>query len=81
MGKTHITKADRELISELYLQDFPIKQIAGKTGRHFSTIHRELKRGYTGNLDKNGYPEYDPQLAEDNYRKMLVSRRAFKFKR
>ena len=80
-NKKHLTKADRDKISELYLQGCTRKEIAEKINRHISTIRRELIRGYNGEKNINGANAYDPQLAEDNYRKMLVLRKAFKFKR
>ena len=59
-----INEDDRELISKLYLQLYTNGEIAEKTGFHVSTIMRELKLGYTGNLDKNELPEYDPKFAQ-----------------
>ena len=64
----HVTQADREQISALHLQDYALTHIAEITGFSPHTIRNEFIRGYTGKLNKNNCPEYDPQLAQQKVR-------------
>ena len=60
----YLTLEDRRKISKLYLMNERACDIAKEMDVTHPTIYRELKRGYTGNPDKNGNPEYDPDIAE-----------------
>ena len=60
----YLTFKDRRKISRLYLTNERVCDIAKEMDVTHPTIYRELKRGYTGRLDKNGNPEYDPDTAE-----------------
>lgn len=60
----YITLQDREKIAAWYgAGDRPL-EIAARLGVHTATVYHELQRGYTGDLDKNQRPAYDPQLAQ-----------------
>ena len=72
----HLTEADREKISELHLKLYTTQEIADNIGFNVSTIGAELKRGYTGELDKNNLPAYDPKLAQQ--RKLATTRKGQK---
>nr|WP_326184251.1 helix-turn-helix domain-containing protein [uncultured Oscillibacter sp.] len=64
MAHKYLTLQDRKKISKLYLEETRVLDIANKIGCHPATIYEELRRGYTGKLDKNQRREYDPQLAQ-----------------
>lgn len=59
-----LTMSDRLKLSELYLAERRTMDIASTLGVSMTTVYDELKRGYTGELDKNQQPAYDPELAQ-----------------
>ena len=59
-----LTLDDRNMIEQLYLNGDRVQDIADKLGVHAATIYLDLKRGYTGDLDNNQRPAYDPILAQ-----------------
>lgn len=75
-----LTLKDRKAISKMYDAEESNLAIAVKVGVHPCTIYEELKRGYTGALDKNGRRAYDPELAQrtvqEHVRRCGVKRRA-----
>lgn len=58
MTKKHLTLQDRENLEALYLDGHKVEHIAEKLDVHRATIYTELKRGYTGQMDRNGRPGY-----------------------
>lgn len=64
MSYRYLTFQDRKVLSKLYLEEVPIREIAERIGVHKATIYNELMRGYTGREDKNRRPEYDPTLGQ-----------------
>ncbi len=59
-----LTLKDRKIISKMYDAEESNLAIAIKVGVHPGTIYEELKRGFTGEIDKNGRQAYDPDLAQ-----------------
>lgn len=64
MSYKYLTFQDRKVLSKLYLDEVPIREIAERIGVHKATIYYELERGYSGREDKNHRPEYDPALGQ-----------------
>lgn len=60
MAYRYLTFQDRQKLAELYGKEVRIAEIAKQLGVHQATIYTELKRGYTGEDDKNHRPGYDP---------------------
>lgn len=60
----YITMQDREAIAGWYLNGDRPCDIATRLGVHTATIYNELRRGETGEWDKNQRPAYDPVLAQ-----------------
>lgn len=57
--------AERKEIEKMYTNGVPVDEIAKKTGKHYSTIYNELRRGNTGKLDQNGRPGYSARIAQE----------------
>jgi len=57
---------DRRRIAEMYADGEQVTDIAITIGVNRCTIYRELSRGYTGTMDRNGRPGYDHDLAQKN---------------
>lgn len=72
-GYRYLTLADREALETLYLKGERVQDIADNIGVHVATVYKELKRGETGNLDRNMRKEYSAKLAQrrlaENFRK------------
>ena len=60
----YLTLTDREALERNYLKGERPQDIADDLGVHVATIYKELKRGETGKLDRNGRKEYDAKLAQ-----------------
>ena len=58
---------DRLYLSEIYFNGSSPKQIAKMLNVSLSTVYRELNKGYTGRLNKNGVPEYSAIKAQQTY--------------
>lgn len=69
----HIDFAARQKIAELYGQNMRVASIAEQVGFNRASVYEELKRGFTGEMDKNGRAEYSAELAQ---RKQFERRRA-----
>lgn len=82
MDKRHLTLKDRVELEALYSKGRGIEEIAAKLKVHRSTVYNELKRGDTGEMDRNGRIEYSAELAQQriiqNYRKRRMARAAAK---
>ena len=59
----YIDFRDREQIAARYLNGDRVADIAAGLGVTTATVYRELKRGETGELDRNQRREYNPVLA------------------
>lgn len=64
MEGTWLTLEDRKRIEKEYNAAMSVRDIAAGMGRHFAGIYRELKRGYTGEMDQNGRPGYSADIAQ-----------------
>ena len=60
----YIDFRDREQIAARYLNGDRVADIAAGIGVTTATVYRELKRGETGELDRNQRREYNPVLAQ-----------------
>ena len=60
----HMTLDDRRIIERMYRDGASVADIANSLGRNLSNIYRELDRGATGKLDKNGNAEYSAKIAD-----------------
>ena len=60
----YIAFRDREQIAARYLNGDRVADIAAGLGVTTATVYRELKRGETGELDRNQRREYNPVLAQ-----------------
>ena len=78
MCKRHLTLKDRMELEALYEKGRGVEQIAAKLKVHRSTVYNELKRGDTGEMDKNGRMGYSAELAQrtviENYRRRRTNR-------
>ena len=63
-GNYYITYADRQKISALYQSNVRPADIAVIMEINLATIYRELARGYTGALDRNGNREYSAERGQ-----------------
>lgn len=54
----------RKIIEKKYLNGDRPADIAEAVGVHAATIYHELKRGYTGEEDKNFRPGYSAEIAQ-----------------
>ena len=59
----YIDFRDREQIAARYLNGDRVADIAAGLGVTTATVYRELKRGETGELDRNQRRDYNPVLA------------------
>lgn len=60
----YLTLADRETLESRYLKGERPQDIADALGVHVATIYKELKRGDTGDLDRNMRQGYNAKLAQ-----------------
>ena len=73
MGRNRFMNFEnRKKIEELYGQSMAVAEIAACVGFNRASVYDELKRGFTGEMDKNGRPEYSAELAQ---RKVFECRR------
>ena len=59
-----LTLKDRKRLETLYGSGTSVLEIAGEMGVHHSTIYNELRRGDTGEMDRNGRSGYSAELAQ-----------------
>ena len=59
-----LTLSDRRALAKMYADEKRVAEIAVKLGCSQQTIYDELKRGRTGQLDKNQRQGYDPNLGQ-----------------
>ena len=55
----------RKKIEKMYSDGCPVVEIARALDADRSVIYRELQRGRTGGVDKNGKPEYSAEVAQE----------------
>ena len=60
----YLTLADREKLESHYLKGERPQDIADTLGVHVATIYKELKRGDTGDIDRNMRQGYSAKLAQ-----------------
>ena len=60
-----LTLENRRTIEELNTGRASGMEIATRLQEDRSVIYRELRRGRTGNADKNGRPEYKAEVAQE----------------
>lgn len=60
----YLTLADREALESHYLKGERPQDIADALGVHVATIYKELKRGDTGDVDRNMRQGYSAKLAQ-----------------
>lgn len=60
----YLTLADREALEAHYLKGERPQDIADTLGVHVATIYKELKRGDTGDIDRNMRQGYSAKLAQ-----------------
>ena len=70
----YLTYEDRKTLEQLYADGAELSDIAKLLNVHISTIYRELARGGTGVLDKNGRIGYEAELAQRATLESLKSR-------
>lgn len=63
-GYSYLTFDQRREIETLYSDGERAVDIAAKIGRSVAAIYEELKRGYTGEFDRNKRPVYSADLAQ-----------------
>ena len=64
----------RKVIEELYAANWSAQEIADHVGLSPATIYRELQRGNTGKLDKNGRSGYSAIKAQENAERLRKNR-------
>ena len=60
-----LTLENRRTIEEMYTGGHSVIEIAKALNADRSVIYRELRRGRTGNADKNGRREYKAEVAQE----------------
>ncbi len=74
MTNSYLKYEDRRNLEALYKSGESLTDIAAKLGVHLATIYRELTRGYTGKLDKNGRGDYNADTAQKAFLESLKQR-------
>ena len=64
MTYKYLVYEDRKRLEALYNDRKDLPDIANALGVHLATIYRELARGSTGELDRNGRNGYSADLAQ-----------------
>lgn len=70
----YIDFRDREQIAARYLNGDRVADIAAGIGVTTATVYRELKRGETGELDRNQRRAYSPVLAQQRVQESFKRR-------
>lgn len=66
--------ADRQKMQAMWEAGSLPKEIAASLGVHLATVYGELKRGETGEYDKNQRRVYDADLAQRRFHESLKRR-------
>lgn len=64
MNIRYMSYEQRKKLEVVYTSNAEIGDIAACLGVNPATVYRELKRGGTGELDKNGRMEYSAELGQ-----------------
>lgn len=64
----------RKVIEKLYVENWNAQEIAEHLSLSPATIYRELQRGNTGKLDKNGRSGYSAIKAQENAERLRKNR-------
>lgn len=75
MGIKYLNYDDRKKLESLYLENQKISDIAEKLSVSYSTVYRELERGTTGILDKNGRIGYSAEQGQITLHSRLKHRK------
>lgn len=70
----YLTFEDRKSFEIIYSAGASLPDIAAELGVHLATVYRELTRGDTGVLDKNGRNGYEAQLAQKTVQESIKRR-------
>lgn len=70
-----LTLNDRVAIEKMYNDGQRVDAIAQSFGRNITTIYHELKKGFTGEMDKNGRPGYSADIAQKESYRYKMQRR------
>ena len=76
MSYRHLSPVDRSEIEKLYNSGLSIREISEKTNITLPTLYRELKRGSTGEIDKNGRIGYSSVLGQEATKKVQTAKAA-----
>lgn len=76
MNRTYkiINFEKRKVIEKLYAENWNAQEIAEHLSLSPATIYRELQRGNTGKLDKNGRSGYSAIKAQENAERLRKNR-------
>lgn len=74
MKQKTLTLQDRKILAERWGNGGSAVTIAVDLGFSPAAIYEELKRGDTGELDKNKRRKYDPELGQTVYQQNLRKR-------
>lgn len=72
--RKHLGYSDRKLIETLYMNGSSLQEIGDILSVHISTVYREISKGKTGAMDKNGRVGYSADLAQQKSLKLEGSR-------
>lgn len=65
----YLTFGDRKKIEELYNSNMSVADIAENIGVAFRTVYTELSRGRIDELNENGRPVYNAEIAQRNVKR------------
>lgn len=74
MSCRYLTFDDRKRLQTLYQEGEQLSAIAKTLNVHIATIYRELIRGDTGEIDRNGRNGYNAELAQKAVRNNIKCR-------
>lgn len=72
--RKYMTMEDRKALAEMWDAGERAVTIAAKLGVCPDTVYKELKRGYTGELNELSRPAYDPVRGQAEYQRRLRNR-------
>ena len=72
--RKYMTMEDRKVLSEMWAAGERVATIAVELGVCPDTVYKELKRGYTGELNELSRPAYDPVRGQAEYQRRLRNR-------
>ena len=69
-----MTMEDRKVLSEMWAAGEKATAIAARLGVCPDSVYKELKRGYTGELNELSRPGYDPAQGQAEFQRRLRNR-------